>query len=165
MLSNLERGVFLAFFISHIPITMFIDSQGVLPKAWFPEAAVQLVDWYSSSEGFGDELMAQRPIQLDWFRHIVNAEVFLQFPFFFVANFMLYRRQNGLRLPALVYGSHVVTTMIPILGHLYLMKDISDAKKARLIGVYAPYLLVPLWLVVAMLRGPPFEDRTSKKRS
>ena len=42
------------FFASHIPITMFIDSQGVLPKTWYPEGAVRFLDSYV--DAFGDPL-------------------------------------------------------------------------------------------------------------
>mmetsp|Transcript_50050 Transcript_50050/g.98895 ORF Transcript_50050/g.98895 Transcript_50050/m.98895 type:complete len:169 (-) Transcript_50050:161-667(-) len=160
MLSSFERGVFLAFFTSHIPITMFLDAQAVLPKSWFPNNVVNLVDWYTSPLGLGDPLMFQRPaLDLLWFRHIVMGELLLQLPFFFVASYMLYQRQNSLRLPALLYGSHVMTTMIPILGHLAATNDVGIEKKTLLISVYAPYLLIPLWLVVAMLRGQPFGQR------
>ena len=43
------------FFLSHIPITIFIDSQGVLPKHWFSDGPVQLMQWYLGK--FGDPLV------------------------------------------------------------------------------------------------------------
>eukprot|EP00042_Codosiga_hollandica_P031594 m.193262 g.193262 ORF g.193262 m.193262 type:complete len:93 (-) comp53682_c0_seq4:438-716(-) len=40
-------AVFLAFFASHIPITLFVDIQALLPRHWFPAQALEMVEWYS----------------------------------------------------------------------------------------------------------------------
>lgn len=154
-LSEFERISFIVFFATHIPITAFIDAQAFLPRSVFPSIAIDLVEWHCSAAGFKDSLMREKP---SWFRHIVLFEIMLQFPFFFVALAALLKRSNSVRLPALVYGSHVATTMIPILGHFSVVDpSLSPSERATLIAIYCPYLILPVWLVVAMMRGDPFE--------
>ena len=160
MITAGERLAFLVFFLSHIPITMFIDAQAALPPACFPQVAIDLVAWYSSSAAFNDPLMRDQP---EWFRHVVCCEVALQLPFFFVAVALLWRRDNRLRVPGIMYGAHVATTMAPILGHFFFTPLVTEAQRAALVAVYSPYLLVPLWLVAALARGPPFAAGSLKK--
>ena len=81
MISERERWLFIVFFVTHVPITVFIDAQAALPRKFFPPAALNLVDWYTSSEGFADPLMGEKPT---WFRHIVTCELVFQLPFFFL---------------------------------------------------------------------------------
>jgi EXPERA (EXPanded EBP superfamily) len=85
-----------------------------------------------------------------------------------------------IRLPALLYGCHVATTVIPIIYHI-MMADFSvcgetpsiikslgisgpETLSERLIlsSIYAPYLLVPLLLVYTMLFSPDYATLKSK---
>ena len=76
-----------------------------------------------------------------WFRSVVWGEICLQLPFFFVAVKALYDRDEAaFRIPFIVYGAHVATTMIPILGEI--------CGSTRLALIYLPYLLFPLGCVV-----------------
>ena len=38
-MAQLLDALIILFLLSHIPITIFVDSQAVLPKAWYPEWA------------------------------------------------------------------------------------------------------------------------------
>ena len=63
------------------------------------------------------------------------------------------------RVPALVYSAHVSTTVLPILSHIAfhdfshsaLPGPTTPSERLTLIAIYAPYLLVPLLLLVTML--------------
>lgn len=46
--------VMVLFFVSHIPITILIDSQAIFPRRWYPEGAVRFLDSYV--DAFGDPL-------------------------------------------------------------------------------------------------------------
>ena len=81
-----------------------------------------------------------------WFKAIVWVEVLGQLPFFAVALYAWLYRREWVRVPAIVYGAHVATTLVPILGH-FMGAAIPTAKLQLLLAFYAPYLLVPLWLV------------------
>lgn len=50
------------------------------------------------------------------------------------------------RVPAVLYGAHVATTLIPIMAELLL--GVPGHPKAACASVYAPYLLVPLSMVL-----------------
>ena len=74
-----------AFFASHVPITLLVDAQAVLPRAlyeWGPRRALELYVGWSR-----DPLM--RLPAAAWFRAIICAELALQLPFFVVALFAL----------------------------------------------------------------------------
>ena len=50
--------------------------------------------------------------QPPWFRVLVLIEVFLQLPFFFVGAYAFAARREWIRIPALVYGLNVASTMV-----------------------------------------------------
>lgn len=144
MLPDAARTVFLWYFVSHIPITMCVDAQAVLPAAWFPSALKDLLAWHVSVNN--DMLMGTLPL---WFRAVCCCEVALQLPFFFYAVRALVNRDNGARVGMVVYGAHVATTLVPILAVFADAGTAFDSEGQRwaLIAIYLPYLLVPLALV------------------
>jgi len=145
-MAPLLRWVFFIYFASHIPITLLIDAQGV-SSAFHPQACKDLLAWYTKE--FGDFLMASPP---QWFQSIVACELLFQLPFFFFAVYGFWFGKNWLRLPCLVYGAHVATTLVPILDAFARAADLTLEQKTTLISIYAPYLLVPLLLIWVMYR-------------
>ena len=140
VLGPVARAAYLLYFASHIPITLFIDAQAAIDHRNFPEVAQALLDWHIRVNG--DNLMGAPP---SWFRSVVWAELCLQLPFFFVAVKALYDRDEAaFRIPFVIYGAHVATTMIPILGEILG----STAAPTRLALIYLPYLLFPLGCIV-----------------
>ena len=138
-----ERTIYLIYFLSHIPITLFIDSQAILPGRWFPALPVDLLGWHIETNH--DFLMRTRP---DWFRSLVFVEVLLQLPFFVVASrALLARTEARFRAAFVVYGAHTATTMVPILGEIILRGGDAfptESHRWRLVAIYVPYLAVPL---------------------
>lgn len=51
------------YFVSHIPITLFLDMQAVLPPELYPQEFSNLMRWYSKE--FKDPLMQEPPV---WFK-------------------------------------------------------------------------------------------------
>ena len=145
------RLAFLLFFGSHIPITLLVDGQAAIPEFMYPQHVLDLVDWYAAT--FGDPLMT-RPFE-PWFTGIVTAEVLLQLPFFFVAVHMLLTTSTNhvefypdwFRTACLVYGSHVSTTLLPILYVFCTHPEPSLMQRTATIAIYLPYLIFPMWLV------------------
>jgi uncharacterized membrane protein YhdT len=141
------RTAFLIFFISHIPITILIDSQGAL-SPFFPQLLVNVVAWYS--DVFGDVLMRRAPSSdIVWFSSLIYCELIFQLPFFFVATNMLISypsnatSQTPMHYPGwfktacLIYGSHVSTTLVPILATFITSEDMSTIQKSMtLAGKY-----------------------------
>ena len=150
VLSGTTKTVFLCYFASHVPITILIDGQGAF-STFYPQGLRDLVTWYCTV--FGDVLMRYpSPI---WFQSVILAEVFLQLPFFFVALPVLWREaeKSDDQYPrwfqslCIIYGAHVSTTLIPILGTFWTSFEMTNLQVAMTTAVYLPYLLFPLYLL------------------
>jgi hypothetical protein len=154
---------------SHIPITILIDAQSVLPTSFYPQAVRDTLAWYVSWSH--DVLMDPTPGaggMPPWFTAITLAEVLLQLPFFFFA-LLAWRSRSSDLLPGLLtlrtatmaYGAHVATTLIPIFGVFHSDARCADTKWI-LTAIYMPYFVVPLlMLVLAAETGSPFSTTTT----
>ena len=162
-LTGATRLAFLAFFASHIPITLLMNGQTVLPEALFPNVLRGILPFYAAQ--FNDTLMTA-PFDT-WFQSFVVCEVLLQVPFFIYAVMALLNWQstNGskwFRTACLVYGSHAVTTLIPILAETIFNKKNTAAEKCVLVSLYLPYLCFPAWLVyIAATNDDVFSESVS----
>ncbi|EDQ89608.1 uncharacterized protein MONBRDRAFT_25127 [Monosiga brevicollis MX1] len=156
------------FFASHIPITLLMDSQAILPPSLVPGSISSLQRFYV--ETFQDPLMANPPV---WFKSMVTCELLIQLPFFFWAcraikngahqalNSIVWYHinlgDNSIRLPGLLYGAHVATTLVPILGEFlfgFPAANLSTTQRLALVALYSPYLLVPIHYAWHLLRHP-----------
>jgi uncharacterized membrane protein YhdT len=148
------RTAFLCFFASHIPITLLIDGQAVLAP-FYPQILRDFVLWYCDL--FGDVLM-RGPNYESWFSSVVLFELLFQLPFFFVSVSIIRRYPENhkktteqypkwFQKSCLVYGSHVATTLIPIIGTFVSSSDMTAQQKVITIGVYSPYFIFPLLLL------------------
>ncbi|KAI8333614.1 transmembrane protein 6/97 [Chlamydoabsidia padenii] len=139
--------VFFIFFITHIPITLLLDLQAIYPTWLVPSVLLQANAWYVNLTH--DPFMgATSPIY--WFQSFVSLEAICQLPFFFVASHGLYYDQSFIRLPMIVYGAHVVTTVVPLLGELIL--NPLHVNRVMLLAIYSPYFLIPLLILVDSYR-------------
>ncbi|KAJ1970083.1 Transmembrane protein 97 [Dispira parvispora] len=146
--------VFYIYFMVHIPTTILIDSQIVLPSWLYPQPLLNLSDfWHRVS---GDPLMAVDQFGLDpnmvWLYTFVVAELVLQLPFFFYAARELYWDSPCIRLPLGLYGAHVATTTLPILVSAWFgYPELLLNQRYLMLAVYSPYFLVPLLMVLNTL--------------
>lgn len=160
------------YFLTHIPITLFLDLQGLLPRELYPVQVRNLLKWYSAE--FKDYLMENSPV---WFTSFLFCELLFQLPFFPIAAYAFFKGScRWIRTPAIIYSVHTVTTLIPILAS-FLLEDFSKAshfkgrgpqtfrERLTLISIYVPYLLIPLTLLLFMLLNPYYnhEDKRKKK--
>lgn len=86
-----------------------------------------------------------------WFVSLVWCECTLQLPLFALFAYGLWLQKPWLRVPALIYGTHVATTLLPIMADLLYGTALP---KHMAVLVYSPYLLLPLALVVRMAVWP-----------
>ena len=148
------RYLYIGFFLSHIPITLTVDLQGLLGP-YFPVVLQDMLRWYVAT--FNDTLMGAPPV---WFKSVILCELVFQVPMFFVLAYGMITKRNWLRIPAIVYGSHVCTTLVPILGTFLADDRISSSQRLVLFAFYLPYLLIPLLLTCHMVATPaPFGPR------
>lgn len=160
------------YFLSHIPITLFVDLQSVLPPELYAVEFRNLVKWYSKE--FKDPLLLDPP---PWFKSFLFCELVFQLPFFPIAAYAFFKGScRWIRTPAIIYSVHTMTTLIPIL-YTFLYEDFSKASafkgqrpettrdRLTLICVYAPYFIIPLILMLFMLRNPyyKYEEKRKKK--
>ncbi|XP_077996289.1 sigma intracellular receptor 2-like [Glandiceps talaboti] len=165
-MARILNAVFFLYFASHIPITVLIDAQSVLPKAWYPKMLRDTLEWYCKE--FKDPMMMDTPI---WFKSFCICEILFQFPFFFFATHAFWKgTAKRLRVPLLVYSSHVATTVVAILAHIF-FHDFSKGEypgpstlQERLFlgAIYSPYLIVPLMLLFTMLFSEDYNTDLKK---
>ncbi|KAM5215712.1 sigma intracellular receptor 2 [Hipposideros larvatus] len=160
------------YFLSHVPITLLVDMQAVLPRELYPVEVRNLVTWYAKE--FKDPLLQNPP---PWFKSFLFCELVFQLPFFPIATYAFFKGScKWIRIPSIVYSVHTMTTLIPILS-TFLFEDFSKAngvkaqgpktfhERLTLIAIYAPYFLIPLMLLLFMLRSPyyKYEEKRKKK--
>ncbi|XP_075993230.1 sigma intracellular receptor 2 [Genypterus blacodes] len=157
--------IFFFYFASHIPITLCIDLQALLPPHVYPQALKDLLQWYG--EAFRDPMVLDPPC---WFQSFILCEALLQLPFFPVAAYAFLKGGcQWIRTPAIVYSAHVATTLVPILAHIlfypFPMKPHpgpqTPQERCFLVSIYAPYLVVPVLLLLTMLLSSTYNS-TSK---
>ncbi|KAI5931493.1 Sigma intracellular receptor 2 [Manis javanica] len=160
------------YFLLHISITLLMDLQVVLPRELYPVELRRLFKWYTKE--FKDPLIQDPPA---WFKSFLFCEFVFQLPFFPIATYAFFKGGcKWIRTPAIVYSVHAMTTVIPIL-FTFLFEDFSKAsgfkgqgpqtfqERITLVSVYAPFLLIPLLLLLFMLRSPyyKYEEKRKKK--
>ncbi|ELV12082.1 sigma intracellular receptor 2 [Tupaia chinensis] len=160
------------YFLCHIPITLFLDMQLVLPAELYPVEFRNLLKWYAKE--FRDPLLQDPPA---WFKSFLLCELVFQLPFFPFATYAFFKGScRWIRIPAIIYAVHTITALIPILSTI-LVEDFSKAsgfkgqrpetlrERLALVSVYAPYLLIPFVLLLFMLRNPyyKYEEKRKKK--
>lgn len=77
-----------------------------------------------------------------------------------------------IRTPAIIYSTHVATTVFAILAHI-LFHDFSKSEhlgpqtqreRLILLSIYMPYLLIPLLILFTMLYNPYYNHVEKRKR-
>jgi hypothetical protein len=85
-----------------------------------------------------------------WFKSFVWCELLFQLPLFFFAAYALWHRRDWIRVPLMIYGAHVATTVLPIGAHFIFDVDLPFVEKIPLLCFYMPYFAIPLILTIHM---------------
>ncbi|NXS63208.1 SGMR2 protein, partial [Brachypteracias leptosomus] len=128
----------------------------------------ELLQWYTTT--FRDPMMLQPP---EWFKAFMYCEALFQLPFFPIAAYAFFKGGcRWIRTPAIIYSTHVATTLFAILAHI-LFHDFSRSElpgprtqreRLVLVSMYVPYLLIPLLLLYTMLCSPHYCPVEKRKR-
>mmetsp|Transcript_2078 Transcript_2078/g.4668 ORF Transcript_2078/g.4668 Transcript_2078/m.4668 type:complete len:168 (+) Transcript_2078:300-803(+) len=147
------RAIACIFFLTHIPATIMMDSQAILPSWVVPGFAKALLKFHVDTNH--DPLMAQQPV---WFKAFILFELVVQLPFFVVGLYAFYKQCNWIRIPGIAYGVHTATTLIPVLAEILYTEDIpSGGARLKLFLIYLPYLAIPLMIAVLLaMEEKPF---------
>ncbi|XP_076453388.1 sigma intracellular receptor 2-like [Babylonia areolata] len=162
--------VFFIYFLTHIPIAIFVDSQALFPARFYPQQLVDLKNWYCRE--FRDPMMMDPP---PWFRSFCVCEMTVQLPFFFVASYAFFKgaaKARWIRIPLIVYSSHVATTLITIFFH-NLTYDFSQSpypsprtmeERLTLCSIYSPYFIVPVLSLLDACFSSVYQEQAKAKR-
>lgn len=157
--------IYFFYFASHIPITLCIDLQALLPEHVYPQSLKDLLKWYA--EEFRDPMVLDPPA---WFRSFILCELLFQLPFFPVAAYAFWKGGcRWIRTPAIVYSTHVATTLVPILAHILFYSFPSKPhagpqtmqERWFLVSIYAPYLIIPVMLLLTMLLSSTYNHTST----
>ncbi|KAJ3110032.1 hypothetical protein HDU96_006974 [Phlyctochytrium bullatum] len=169
LLSRPADLLFSLYCIAHIPITLLIGTQNVLPAEYFPIPLREAVVGFAKNSGdpWLTAIVEQKPLPA-WWLACIWCELLIQLPFFFFFPIAAILRTPAIRIPAILYGTHAATTLIPILAEaaqLYPGK-ITAEQFGNLLGSYVPFLIIPTLLVVRMTLfwTPPVESAKKKKQ-
>ncbi|CAL5220762.1 g2826 [Coccomyxa viridis] len=151
------------FLLVHIPVTLFVDSQAVLPREWYPEPAVNLLDGYVKS--LNDPLMKYTP---PWFKSLAWLETVFQLPFFVAGSYAYALGRPWIKTPAIIYGISTATTVVPCLAEVA-AAALPLNNRLTLMAIYTPYLLIPALMAARMLISeeafPQRQRQFPKKRN
>ncbi|GES89482.1 sigma intracellular receptor 2 [Rhizophagus clarus] len=140
--------IFFVYFTTHIFPTVFLDSYPVL-KPLAPNFLKSTNQWYT--ENFNDPFFINTP---NWFKGFTYIELLFHLPFFFYVSIGLWKDATSIRLPMLIYSSHVTTTTFVCLVELIFNKHegLTNSQRNLLIFFYFPYFLIPLKIFVFHFR-------------
>ncbi|TPX70201.1 hypothetical protein SpCBS45565_g01918 [Spizellomyces sp. 'palustris'] len=136
------RPLFILYFLIHIPSTLVISFQGVFPNVELPPFFREsLAGWIESSQDpFLAPLIKTGSVE-PWFWGIIVCELFFQLPLEAWLLVKVWQKEwERIRMWAVVYAVHVITTMVPI---LVVLKEADVENKGVLWGSYLPFLIVP----------------------
>jgi len=184
-MNGILRWAIIVYYVTHIPITIALDLQGLL-HAFYPPLLQELLKWYVSS--FKDPMMAMP--QPAWFKSFIFWEIFQGktcvlrcaianapccphlLPHIHVVPYFVYgirgmlAKDNSIRIPSIIYGAHVTTTVSAILAELVFgPAKITSSEKSLLFALYLPYFIFPCAILLFFAASPePFgNDKTNKK--
>ncbi|XP_020818913.1 sigma intracellular receptor 2 [Phascolarctos cinereus] len=152
------------YFVMHIPITLLFDMQALLSANLFPTEVTDMLKWYV--QAFKDPLMLNPP---SWFKSFLFCELVFQLPLFPFAAYAFFKGScKWIRIPAIIYSVHTMTTLIPISAHI-LFESFTQGprtlqERLSLLSIYAPYFFIPLILLFFMLWSPYYSSDEKKKR-
>ncbi|EGW30081.1 uncharacterized protein SPAPADRAFT_57543 [Spathaspora passalidarum NRRL Y-27907] len=141
--------IFLIYFISHIPITIFMDSTIIVPKEYQLELSKTLLDFHISANK--DILLIHSPT---WFKLFGVVELVFQLPLFFYFIYKLLVApvlDSDYFIWTIVYGFNASFTTFVCMGWIIIEGQdlgLNLQEIANLCAIYSPYLIIPAWLLL-----------------
>jgi len=146
--------LYFAFFLIHIPCTVLLDAQAIVPQHLIPNVLRDASEWYIA---FSADPLIKGAFyggpEFDWFRAFLYLEVFFQLPVFFLAARALYAgppKSQTYYPIMLAYSASSCTTTFACLAILMSSTDITRFQLSLLLGSYVPFFLVPFGMAIDM---------------
>ncbi|CAO3648840.1 unnamed protein product [Cunninghamella blakesleeana] len=139
--------LYFVYFATHIPVTLLIDFQAFYPPQIVPQVLKDVLAILINH--FKDPLMGSKE-PLYWFLSFLYCELFIQFIFFFLACYGLWKNCIHIRLGLIAYGSHVATTVLPTIAEVLFNPtySLTITERLTLVSFYFPYFFLPLIMLV-----------------
>lgn len=138
---------YLGYFLIHIPITILIDSNIVVPIEYALELSKLILNFHISANH--DFLLLEKPV---WFQLFGLVELVFQLPLFFYCSYHLYKQQSkSYYVYMIIYGFNAAFTTFVCLGVTYFeghLHGLTTPQIYNLIAIYVPYLLIPFVIMV-----------------
>ncbi|CAE6419191.1 unnamed protein product [Rhizoctonia solani] len=156
--------LYFIFFVIHIPATLLMDLQAIVPPGALPSFFRIIPEFYLSISG--DPLIAGAmglhgaPTQFTWFRTFIMMEGLFQLPVFFLGLYALKKDSPYTPVLLTLYGSHVTTTVVPVLTTTLATPisanmtnttpfiSLNASQLTILMASYIPFLAVPLAMTI-----------------
>ncbi len=151
----------ISYFLLHIPLTLFVDSQAVFPREHYPQVFRQMLDdWIRD---YDDQLMKSPPA---FIKAYVALALFTHIPFFLVATVAFIKGHNYIRLPTIIYGISTATTVVASIAEAWVRFSPHTPMTTRYacLSVYALWMVIPLLLVVRAWNDNMFGQQENKKK-
>lgn len=137
---------YIVYFVVHFFVSLLIDSAIALPdKLTLPIQHKLLEIQISQNKDF---LLVQKPV---WLQTFVWVEIILQLPFFVWAAYALAKKNRKAYVACLIYGVEASTTTLGCLGEVA-CGDLASGDKLKLLAIYLPTFLIPLWMTIDFSR-------------
>lgn len=123
-----------------------MDSSIVVPYEYLHPLQQYLSDLHLSVNK--DFLLQSPPL---WLKYFGMFEVLFQLPIFFIAAYMLYQGSKSVLVMMSIYGFNAFfTTGVCLLYVLtdYKSHSLTDSEMWNLFGLYTPYFIIPLFMMV-----------------
>lgn len=134
--------LFLAYFMLHLPISIFVDMQLIFPRQYFPLfLRNSLDDWVRDAD---DVLTGTRPV---FFQAFVWVELFFHIPYFIVAIYAFVQGKNWIRDVSIVYATAVLGSMVAVMPEAWDRSHAPLQTKMMLQSVLAIWCVLPILLM------------------
>ncbi|KAG2734093.1 hypothetical protein G9P44_003618 [Scheffersomyces stipitis] len=135
---------YLAYYLLHIPITVFIDSTIVVPPESQLSISKSILEFHIAQNS--DFLLVEKPL---WFTLFGWVELVFQLPLFVYFSYKIARNHthDGLYLVlSVVYGFNAAFTTFVCIGYALIQGEsygLTSSQTLQLAAIYVPYLLIP----------------------
>ncbi|PAA61451.1 hypothetical protein BOX15_Mlig015329g1 [Macrostomum lignano] len=105
-----------------------------------------------------------------WYKSLCVCEITFQAPLIFLCTYaFVLGGRRWIRIPAIIYGTHVATTLIPILAHIGYHDFTGETPQGpetlddrlKVAGIYLPWFVWPALLVWRMCVSPFYSGQAS----
>ncbi|KZT59876.1 hypothetical protein CALCODRAFT_515787 [Calocera cornea HHB12733] len=158
--------LYFVYFTFHIPVTLSMVVQLLLPKEVLPVSIQEFQDWYLAESGdpvlLGGFGRIGQPGIFAWSTASLYNETFLQFPIFFVALYGLWKASPRINVLIAMYAAATANSIVPCIATILALPTTSDltvkagiislskAQRSMLLQSYLPMFAIATIMMVDM---------------